>query len=286
MKKHLLTSLFLLLFSCAKKEDPSPEINTSTELERIFTQLPAREAILFDEASTEQCDHFGLINHGEFNIENNTWNATNLTEDSYQQCIYRYSNGAETILGWKWSYPTFATGINAYPQLIYGKKPWHESTTTTALPREISTIDRLKAHYDVSIYRNTGEYNLAFDNWIASAASSRPEDLLFEFMIWEDYHDISPFGEFISTVTTPNGTYDLFMGEPTWEPEGTNWTYIAFVRNNPQTNGTVDIDFMLDYLVEQSIIPQDSYLSSIEFGTEIGNSAGYAIINSFGIELE
>jgi hypothetical protein len=189
-------------------------------------------------------------------------------------------------VGWKWSYPDTAEGINAYPQLIYGKKPWHNGSTTTALPIEIDRIERLKAQYAVAISRNEGEYNLAFDNWISSAVSSRPEEILFEFMIWEDYHEIIPFGDFIANFVTPNGAYDLYTGEPTWEPEGSNWTYIAFVRTSKRTEGTVDIDLLLQYLVDQAIVPSDSYLSSIEFGTEIGNSKGYAVIKSFDISLE
>ena len=274
--------LLLLLFCACKAEDSSSTTEVRSELALLLGQIPTELQQVFTAAAVEECGEFTLINKGEINIENNTWNATNLAPNSYEQCIYQYNNW----VGWKWSYPDTAEGINAYPQLIYGKKPWHNGSTTTALPIEIDQIERLKAQYAVAISRNEGEYNLAFDNWISSAVSSRPEEILFEFMIWEDYHEIIPFGDFITNVVTPNGAYDLYTGEPTWEPEGTNWTYIAFIRTSKRTEGTVDIDLLLQYLVDQAIVLSDSYLSSIEFGTEIGNSKGYAVIKSFDISLE
>ena len=275
--------LLLLLFCACKAEDTSSSTTeVKSELALLLGQIPTELQQVFTAAAVEECGEFTLINKGEINIENNIWNATNLAPNSYEQCIYQYNNW----VGWKWSYPDTAEGINAYPQLIYGKKPWHNGSTTTALPIEIGQIERLKAQYAVAISRNEGEYNLAFDNWISSAVSSRPEEILFEFMIWEDYHEIIPFGDFIANVVTPNGAYDLYTGEPTWEPEGTNWTYVAFVRTSKRTEGTVDIDLLLQYLVDQAIVPSDSHLSSIEFGTEIGNSKGYAVIKSFDISLE
>jgi len=282
MKSNYSFLLLLLFCACKAEDSSSSTTEVRSELALLLGQIPTELQQVFTAAAVEECGEFTLINKGEINIENNTWNATNLAPNSYEQCIYQYNNW----VGWKWSYPDTAEGINAYPQLIYGKKPWHNGSTTTALPIEIDQIERLKAQYAVAISRNEGEYNLAFDNWISSAVSSRPEEILFEFMIWEDYHEIIPFGDFITNVVTPNGAYDLYTGEPTWEPEGTNWTYIAFIRTSKRTEGTVDIDLLLQYLVDQAIVLSDSYLSSIEFGTEIGNSKGYAVIKSFDISLE
>ena len=282
MKSNYSFLLLLLFCACQAEDTSSSTKEVKSELALLLDQIPTELQQVFTAAAVEECGKFSLINKGEINVENNTWNATNLAPNSYEQCIYQYNNW----VGWKWSYPDTAEGINAYPQLIYGKKPWHNGSTTTALPIEIDQIERLKAQYAVAISRNEGEYNLAFDNWISSAVSSRPEEILFEFMIWEDYHEIIPFGDFIANIVTPNGTYDLYTGQPTWEPEGTNWTYVAFDRTSKRTEGTADIDLLLQYLVDQAIVPRNSYLSSIEFGTEIGNSKGYAVIKSFDISLE
>lgn len=286
INRFFYTILISITIGCTAKSPDEIPVEEQDELSLLLDEIPSDLRIIFSAAADERCDDYALISEGDINMENNTWNATNLSPGSYQQCIYHYTNGDETKLGWKWSYPESDEVINAYPQLIFGKKPWHNGSTSTALPVELSSINRLKAHYDTAIYHNEGVYNLAFDNWISSDAASRPEDIRYEFMIWEDYHAISVYGTFIANFSTPNGEYDLYLGDPTWEPEGTSWVYVAFVRTNPRTTGTVDIDLMLNYLIEQEIVPGDSFLSSIEFGTEVGNSTGYAVINSFAIDLE
>lgn len=285
--KYCFTCLFLILCGACTPED-SPEQSTDgrTEMDQLLDRIPEDLKPIFTNADTEKCAEFATINQGEITVENNTWNATNLAVGSYQQCIYQHNISGENKIGWKWSYPDSATGVNAYPELIYGKKPWHSTSTTAALPVVISSISQLKVQYAVALSRNEGEYNLAFDNWISSAASSRPEDIQFEFMIWEDYHEITPFGDFVANVSTPNGDYTLYMGDPTWEPEGTSWIYIAFVRTQTRREGTVDVDLLLNYLVDQDLVPEDSFLSTIEFGTELGNSKGYAVIKLFDVTLE
>ena len=41
----------------------------------------------------------------------------------------------------------------------------------------------------------------------------------------------------------------------------------------------------MNYLIEEEIITNEHYLSSIEFGTEVGNSKGYAVLKQFDIHL-
>jgi len=153
------------------------------------------------------------------------------------------------------------------------------------LPLQIDLIDRLSVDFDIAVSRNEGEFNLAFDLWITANATAQPADIRYELMIWEDAHAIEPFGEYVGAVNTSNGRYALYRGEPDWEPEGTEWTYLAFLRTEGRVNGSVSIDELLNYLIEQKIITGEHYLSSIEFGTEVGNSKGYAVLKQFDIHL-
>ena len=293
LSKRRMKKLFIclcsiaLLISCEKSSiENTVDTNEDSPLNPQLAELPSDLRLLFSEPTQEACESFALIDLVEISLENNTWNAANLNSNSYRQCINTASITNHDLVGWQWSYPDDAHGINAYPELIYGKKPWHNRSTTSDIPKQIATIERLKVRYKATISRNQGEYNLAFDNWISSSANSRPEDIQFEFMIWEDAHEIRPFGDYRATVATSQGNYRLYTGEPDWEPAGSNWTYLAFVRENNRTEGIVDIDELLDYLVLNDIVPEDSYLSSIEFGTEVGNSKGYAVIEEFSIDLQ
>ena len=152
--------------------------------------------------------------------------------------------------------------------------------------KRISDINGLKVTYDTEVSRNDGDYNLAFDNWISASETITPQNILFEFMIWEDTNNLIPFGDYQEDVTTSNGTYKFYMGEPTWEPPGSNWVYLAFQRISNRNKGTVDIDELLFYLINEGIVSQNSYLASIEFGNELGNSTGQTIIKEFNVEIE
>ncbi|MEL7001764.1 MAG: hypothetical protein AAFN93_03415 [Bacteroidota bacterium] len=247
---------------------------------------PNYEALLFDQQTNNNCEVYATIDIGELKVENNLWNVGGLSPDSYSQCIYTYENEDLQLLGWQWQYPDNARGVNAYPQLIYGWKPWQPNSTTSQLPKEISKIKELKVAYDAEVTRNEGDYNLAFDCWINSSASITPQNIQFEFMVWEDTKNLVPFGDYQEDVTTTNGTYRFYMGEPDWEPPGSNWTYLAFQRVGNRNTGTVDIDELLFYLVNEGIVSEDSYLASVEFGNEVGNSTGQTIIKEFNVEFE
>ncbi|WP_281612627.1 hypothetical protein [Flammeovirga sp. SubArs3] len=247
--------------------------------------IPNYADLLFNQFTDSNCDIYATIAVDDLIIENNAWNAGNLPNNSYTQCIYAYDKNDLSIVGWEWQYPDNAYGVNAYPQLIYGWKPWQSASSTTALPKKIEDISTLKVNYEVEVTRNDGDYNLAFDNWINSSAEVTPQNILFEFMIWEDDHQLVPFGDFQENVTTTNGTYKFFMGEPDWEPEGSNWTYLAFQRTQKRSKGTVDIDELLSYLINKGIVSSNSYFTSVELGNEIGNSTGKTVIKHFDVEI-
>lgn len=264
--------------------------NKRNEQVYILTLSVANEPdytnLLFEESTTTNCAHYSTIPIGNLKVENNVWNASSLPVGSYSQCIYTFENEFLQLLGWQWQYPDNAFGVNAYPQFIYGWKPWQPTSTTSNLPKRISDIRVLKVTYDAEVSRNDGDYNLAFDNWINSSESITPQNILFEFMIWEEANNLIPFGDFQENVTTNNGIYMFYMGEPTWEPAGTNWTYLAFQRIDNRSKGTVDIDELLLYLVNKSIVSPSNYLASIELGNEVGNSTGQTIIKEFNVEIE
>ena len=269
----LLCLAGLALTSC-KPDDNTPEPEQDLA------------SLLFDEFTSSGCGDFETIQLGELKVENNVWNAANLPANSFSQCVYGYENAGLSLLGWEWQFPDNARGVNAFPQLIYGWKPWQSGSTTLNLPRKVSDISRLKVTYDVEVTRNNGDYNLAFDNWINSSATITPQNIQFEFMIWEDAHELVPFGDFQEEVSTTNGIYRFYSGEPDWEPPGSDWTYLCFQRIDSRSSGTVDIDELLGYLIDNGIVPEDSYLASLEFGNEIGNSTGRTIVKTFDIDME
>ncbi|MEM9326319.1 MAG: hypothetical protein AAGA85_11705 [Bacteroidota bacterium] len=278
-RRHIILLLMCFaVLSCS--EDDSSRMMESEEDNSELADL------LFTQYFGRDCGVFATIDIGELKVENNAWNAGSLPDNSYQQCIYAYEDETRRLIGWEWEYPDDAFGVNAYPQLIYGWKPWQPPSTTENLPKRIADLRTLKVTYDTEVSKNGGDYNLAFDNWINLSENINPQNIQFEFMIWEDVQGLVPFGDFQGEVITTNGTYRFYRGEPDWEPEGSNWTYLAFQRVENRSKGQVDIDELLEYLVDEGIVSADSYLASIEFGNEVGNSAGRTVIKQFDVEIE
>ena len=243
---------------------------------------PMEIGLLFDQYNSTNCINYATINFGDLRMENNMWNSGNLTPGTFSQCIYHYDQAGTELFGWDWSFPTDATGVNAYPQIIYGWKPWHGTSTVSGFPKKIGDISSLKANYDAILEVERGGYNLAFDNWITYTEEVNSNNLEFEFMIWEDAQSLAAFGDYQENVVTTNGTYKFYTGDPSWG----DWTYLAFVRTEKRQSGTVDIDELLDYLVDEGIVSPDSYMASIEFGNEVANSKGFCVMKSFEVVIQ
>jgi hypothetical protein len=241
---------------------------------------------LIESASFSSCAKWSAYSFQDLKLENNLWNSNQLEQGSFSQCIYQYQNNDTLLFGWEWSFQENQHGVNAYPEIIYGWKPWHKNSTTDKLPTKISDLSTLKVNYEAKMFTNDGGYNLAFDNWICSTSDVSPGNIRFELMIWEDRQQLEPFGDYQQEVTTSNGVYKFYRGEPNWEPPGSNWTYLAFVRVDNRKRGRVDIDELINFLVSKQIVPSNYYLASIEFGNELGNSKGYTVMKQFDIELE
>ena len=171
--RFVFMCLMCVSFMCCKKE------TSAAQEESLLSQIPSELRDIFSSESQKVCSDFAQFSSGDIKLENNTWNAQNLVLGSYEQCIYQQQTSSRIIWGWSWSYPDNARGINAYPQIIYGKKPWHEQSTTPHLPIQIETINQLKVSYDIAIARNEGEYNLAYDLWLTANEAAQPEDIRY-----------------------------------------------------------------------------------------------------------
>lgn len=262
------------------------EDGTTQNTYTLTFDLYSNPELLFNHFTNSYCYNFALIPVGELLITNNTWNSVQFTEGDYSQCIYFYKDEFKQLFGWNWSYPSNAYGISAYPEVVFGWKPWSNISTTIKLPKKLNDISKLKVVYDSEINANDKDYNLAFDLWINSGKEISPANIQFELMIWEDMQNLNPFGDFIENVVTTNGTYKFYMGETDSEPEGSDWTYLAFSRIEKRQKGEVDVDELLEYLKNKGIVSSESYLSAIEFGNEVGNSSGYCIVKRFDVVLE
>ncbi len=229
--------------------------------------------------------------HQDFIYQNNVWGKGDITE--YVQCILRRGPDGNEQYGWRWQWPRGTGNVKAYPEVIYGHKPWHASSTTASLPVRIASISKLSVHYALEMTAQ-GTYNLAFDIWVTSTNPPTPETITHEIMIWMDQTFQPQAQEFrVGQVAIDDVTYDLYI-RPHFDPApGTDHGlaakkpyYIAFVSQVAQYSGVVNVEKILGYLVQHGHIPSDHYMASLELGNEIIAGTGEAWLNRFQIEMD
>tara|TARA_R110000787_G_scaffold123580_7_gene234622 strand:- start:15777 stop:16259 length:483 start_codon:yes stop_codon:yes gene_type:complete len=152
----------------------------------------------------EPCTNFAQIKFDECLIQNNAWGYEG---HHPPQCI---QGPPGAMPGWKWDWPgQDRTRVQAYPELIYGKKPWSATSTTPGLPQRLSGISRIDADYDIHT-KASGCYNAAFELWLTRTSAADSADITSEIMIWVSCKGLRPAGSFLKSVETPHGTADLY----------------------------------------------------------------------------
>lgn len=228
---------------------------------------------------------------GDYSYFNNVWNRQD-TRD-YEQCIMRRTlpGLVERVeYGWRWRWPTRRGQVKAYPELIYGHKPWHPRSTTPELPRRIDAIESLEVDY-AAYLAVEGTYNLAFDFWITRDDPPSVSGISHEVMIWLD-HDFRPAGQqfYVGPVRIEGVLWDLYhWPDRVWpnadgDPELVA-DYMALVRHRDLLVGSVDLLALFRYLIDRGHLPADHYLTAIEFGNEAVSGAGQLWLKDFRVHL-
>ncbi|MFH0736565.1 MAG: hypothetical protein V1773_19775 [bacterium] len=251
-------SLILLFVGCKKDSETESNINYPT-------------------IDTTICTADASFKVNEYTIINNCWGKGTIQD--YMQCIFIKKNINEMSVGFSWQWPADNNDVKAYPEILFGWKPWNSSSTTTKLPIRVGSIKTLKASYTSITTSLYGVGNTAFDLWITSSKTPTVSDITREVMIWTKNFGQTPGGSKVATVTIDNVEYDLYKGN--WD-----WTYLAFVNKGVSGITNVNLDKFLAYLFENGYISPNENLASIEFGNEIVNGSGNTTIRNYNITVE
>jgi hypothetical protein len=246
---------------------------------RFPLRIPAQKAIPTTPsvAWEKKCEDWTELRCGDFILSNNVWGKGDVIKAT--QCISAKEVNGQCIFKWEWDWPDSGSmAVRAYPELIYGWKPWSSSSTTEKLPIKLRDITEINLKMNANVYAS-GVSNTAFDLWLTSSPTPRPENIKREVMIWLGNVGWPTGGNKIDTVKIQGEDYDLYKA-----PMNT-WTYFSFVRVHPRTNGSLDIAAFLEYLIEHSHVASSEYLASIEFGNEIINGQGTTYVNLFDLKI-
>jgi hypothetical protein len=223
------------------------------------------------------CRDWFLGEAGEYHVQNNVWGNEHIP--AYQQCV-----GIEPIpggvrTGWSWNWPLGGDGVKAYPEVIFGWKPWHARSTTTQLPIRIDRLDRAPVAFDIQ-WSTSGVANLAFDCWITRSWPPTERNRKVELMIWLDNRGWrNPAGDRDDRVTVGGRQFDLYIRQPAH-------TYVAFVATSPMRAGELDIAEFVAHLVGRGYVAPTDWLASVELGNEIKGGSGQTTIERFSASIQ
>ena len=267
----LLGSVVFPLAGCERTKEPPP--------------------ISFDTTDVEvYCTDWVKLRNAGFVYENNVWNQGTIKRENRLQCLLKRVVDGRVQYGWRWQWPRGSGSVKAYPEVIYGHKPWFASSTTRNLPRPISAIDELFVTYDIEMQAR-GRYNLAFDIWVTNSGRPTPSAITHEIMIWvgERTRAWEPYpGYLAKRVTIGDVTYDLYIkphAEWLKEHGAPRVAYIVFNSRTAQVSGRIDVKKFLDYLTNHGHLPADGYIASVELGNEIMNGTGELWLKSYRISV-
>ena len=245
----------------------------------------------FDTADVNTyCRDWAKLRNAGFLYENNVWNQGTIKRENRLQCLLKRVVDGKVQYGWRWQWPRGSGDVKAYPEVIYGHKPWFTSSTTADLPRRISAIDELSVTYDVEMQAR-GRYNLAFDIWVTSSARPTPSTITHEIMIWvgERTRAWEPSPGYLATRVTIGGVrYDLTIKpHAEWlnEHGAPDVAYIAFNARTAQLSGNIDVKEFFDYLTENGHLSADGYVASVELGNEVMSGTGEVWLKSYRISV-
>ncbi|UCH66474.1 MAG: T9SS type A sorting domain-containing protein [Ignavibacterium sp.] len=231
------------------------------------------QTTLFAQDTIFYCDDWTQMQIASYLIENNVWGKGNIV--NYTQCIYETSEGK---FGWHWDWPDSGYNVKAYPEVIFGRKPWWNESTYPALPLKLSAIESFIVDFDLNMSA-TGSYNLAFEFWVIADSLSDENNITPEVMIWTDSNIMIPAGSVIATVSFDGFTYNLYRDV------FTNWTYFAFLSETVQYQGTLNVHKFINYMVDQGLLNPTEYFASFELGNEVINGNGVTNIHNYEISV-
>ena len=245
----------------------------------------------FDTADVRTyCRDWARLRDAGFLYENNVWGQGDSVTNDRLQCLLKRLADGEMQYGWRWRWPRAGGNVKAYPEVVYGHKPWFTFSTTPDLPRPISAINEFTVAYDVSMYAN-GRYNLAFDIWVTNSDTPTPSAITHEIMIWvgDRANAWEPYpGKRVKGVMIGGAAYDLYIkphAEWLAEHGAPNVDYIAFNAAAAQLSGSIDIKEFLDYLTENGRLPANGFVASVEFGNEVMHGSGELWLKTYEISI-
>ena len=288
-KKYFLMFLCLLavffLISCSG----SPDFDT------MLPDLPLN-------VTEYNYEDWTRINVDERYVLNaNPWNAE-LSPYPYAQSIFLGDEDGKAFFGWQWYWMNDDVWVLSYPEVFCGYSPFGtmgELGHTEGFPVRIGTHS-FKSTFDIVINTSSVEsrdiWDMAFDIWFLFSTSNPDNfgrlDIKAEMMIWLKYTNQLLFylyDEPHDSFTNNGITYDYFRDPAFPDGNGVDGAhyFTAFLATTPVlSSDDFDITPFISYLIDNGVLTESDFLTTIELGTEVVKGRGEVIIRDYSVTVE
>ncbi|WP_051964824.1 Ig-like domain-containing protein, partial [Deinococcus misasensis] len=236
---------------------------------------------------TEYCTDFHTIRVGNYIYVNNTWGSAKTNGQPYKQCLQERTVNGVKQYGWNWNWPGYDPTVYAYPEIVYGWKPWDTMTSTDPrFPMKINGMPNVQMTWDVEGTR-TGHYDFAPEIWFTSTpgdGAARPQDITTEIMLWLDYDaGTNPAGSKVATSVIDGVTYDVYKARISGG--GATWDYLAYKGPAGRNTGSISITKFAQDAVAKGLANGEHYMSGVEFGDESSGGTGNIWVKKYEITV-
>ena len=269
----------LTLVGCAASRQAGPSLHGDGG------ERDARVTLV--QQSSADWAHFTV--DGKSVLVNNVWNKGG-AKGPYEQTIFEERTDGASTMGWKWKWPSTSAPVVAYPEIVYGEKPWDAPRNLVADFPFHPGAKTMVVDYDITL-EATGVYNLAFEVWPVSALPGNKDTIASEVMFWIAHagQTLAPAGHVEGTIDVGGTTFDMYVNRNHSDASGANantWPYIAFAARTAVLKGPLDFGAFFDYLMQKGLLKQDQWITGIELGNEIQTGTGVTRVRNFAVTIK
>ena len=229
------------------------------------------------------------IGYGNYRLQNNTWNDSDVYYDTWAQCIELTGSPGNYVAKWDYNWLDRTEGneyaVKSYPQVYYGRKTRYNVSGTvaeTGLPASVNNMQQFWVDFDFS---ETGimERNVALESFFHTSCDAEEYNKQYEMMVWVGVPSIRTPGTRLTTVNLSGHEWDVYVNP------ALGWAYVAFVATTPFNQGTLDWNAFVDWsryegpAIGVPSMVNNACMGAIELGTETFWGSGTFTLNKFNV---
>jgi hypothetical protein len=235
------------------------------------------------------CQPWAEISYGDYVLQNNTWNDSEVYSDNWHQCIELRGGPGNYIAHWDYNWLAINEGneysVKSYPQVYYGRKTRNTTSGTPeklGLPAPLHNIPEFDVRFK---YSETGnpERNVALESFFHTSCEAEEWNKQFELMVWVGIPVSKTPGPKVAEVTIDGFKWDVHTNPKL------GWGYVAFVAQTPMTEGWLDWNAFVDWTLYNGPaygvprIQNGTCMGAIEIGTETFWGQGTFTLHDFRV---